>query len=109
VRLFARQLADPWWPWRHPILARQELQQGPSPAEDEESRRWQREANELQSRLEEELLATPGGPTSWSFHARSTFDGMRYEVAISPYTEEVAHRIRQAAAPTGVEVRRSDS
>ncbi|MFN3602843.1 MAG: hypothetical protein ACK4UY_15785 [Dietzia sp.] len=97
VRVLARDLRDPWWARRHPVKAfRQTRQLFAEP--DLESGGSEAEADELSRRLRE-FQGVEG------VSSRRTMDGMEHVVTIDPWSDELADRVRHAAAPTEVIVR----
>jgi hypothetical protein len=98
VRVIARDLRNPWWARLHPFKAwRQTRRVFAEP--DPDSDRYEAEAARLGDKLD-----AFGGIASTS--SRRTMDGVVHVVTINPWSDELARRIREAAAPTTVTVLR---
>jgi hypothetical protein len=98
--------ADPWGPLKHPVK-RAQLRRENEKQSDAESRRAQAECAEVSRRVEAVIDSASDEPMDWSYRARSTYDGMTYEIVLHRYSDELAERIRTAVAPIHVEIRRA--
>lgn len=97
VRVLARDLRDPWWARRHPVRAFRQTRQifrGP----DLEGIRCIAESEKVSRRVGQ-IKGVRG------LESRRTMDGMVHAVTIDPWSDELARRVREAAAPTAVNVR----
>lgn len=96
VSRLATLMSDPWWPVRHPLSALSTVLRRRTTV-DVESMRYARQAEQLSTRLDHLLeLETL---ESFSISSRRTIDGMTHVVAIRPWSDRAAERIRAAAAP----------
>lgn len=96
VRVLARDLRDPSWARRHPVRAFRQTRQIFG-RWDPESRRLEAEVEELSDRVWMKGVKC--------MSSRRTMDGMVHEVTIDPWSDELANRVREAAAPTAIIVR----
>jgi len=97
VRILARDLRDPWWARRHPVrafLQTREIFRGP----DLEGIRGLAESEKVSRRVGQ-IKGVRG------LESRRTMDGMVHTVTIDPWSDELANRVRESAAPTAVNVR----
>lgn len=101
VSHLARTMSDPWWPVRHPLRALRPLVRRRATV-DSESVQTERQANELAAKLDPILESE--SLDSYSNSSRRPMDGMVHVVAIQPWSDRVAERIRFVAAPVPVKV-----
>lgn len=98
VEWHARHMAVPGWALRHPLRARRLLREGRDQSKAAES-----EVDSIQARLERVIDRELDVAVTMS--SVQTMDGVRHEVLIDPWSEELARRLRASVAPTPVEVR----
>lgn len=110
LRTFAVQLADPWWSLKHPLRARRQFREWARQA-DPESTAAETEADEVAARIERIVDAEGSSPalTEWSFRAQRTFDGMRYELELHPFSAVLADRVRRELDPIPIRILGPDS
>ena len=98
-------MAQPWWPLRHPgqFLRQMRVARSPSsgdPPDDEEDPVLTR----IEERLEETEWPPRRGFEVTGIGSRRTFDGWAYTVAIKPWSEQAAEKVRRLCNPTPVTV-----
>jgi hypothetical protein len=102
----ARAMAEPWWPLRHPVQFLREMRtlRNGSEGDNED----QDSEDGTTDRLWEAL-----GDRRWRprrdfevrfIRAHRTFDGWAHTVAIEPWSERAAEKVRRLCAPTNVTV-----
>jgi hypothetical protein len=96
----AQHVADPWWALKHPLRARRFREWAREP--DLESEAAEAEADEVSNRIDRTLDAH--GWPAWSFRARRTYDGHRYELDLGPHSADLAERIRRDLEPLEVRI-----
>jgi hypothetical protein len=98
VRCLARDMADPWWPVKHPVQAMREVRSHRT-STDPDSTRLEAEADHLEQRFDLVDQVT-------EMSSRRTFDGIVHEVTIDPWSPRLAARIHRLASPIRVVVKR---
>jgi hypothetical protein len=100
----ARAMAQPWWPLRHPGQYLQQMRV----ARSHSSNGSPDEEDPILTRIEERLEETKWPPRRGfevtGIGSRRTFDGWAYTVAIKPWSEQAAEKVRRLCAPTPVTV-----
>jgi hypothetical protein len=102
----ARAMAEPWWPFRHPVQFLREIRtlrngsEGDNEDEDSEDAILDR----ISEALEDRRWRPRRGFDVSFIRAHRTFDGWAYTVAIEPWSERAAEKVRHLCAPTNVTV-----
>ena len=98
VEWHARTLAAPGWAFRHPLRARRLLRD-----RDAESETAEAEIDSVQVSLENVIDHEVDFDVRIS--STRTMDGVRHEVWLDPWSNELAVRLRASVAPIEVEVK----
>lgn len=100
VEWHARTLAAPGWAFRHPLRARRLLRDRDAESESEAAEAG---VDSVQARLEEVIDREVDFDVRIS--STRTMDGVRHEVWLDPWSDELAVRLRASVAPIQVEVK----
>jgi hypothetical protein len=102
----AQGMADPWWPLRHPVQFLREMRmlrkgsEGDKEDEDPHDATLER----ISKALEDRWWRPRRGFEVRFIRAHRTFDDWAYTVAIEPWSERAAKKVRRLCAPTNVTV-----
>jgi hypothetical protein len=98
VEWHARTLATPGWAFRHPLRARRLLRDRDADSETAEA-----EIDSVQARLEK--VIDHEVELDVRISSTRTMDGVRHEVWLDPWSDELAVHLRESVAPIEVEVK----
>jgi hypothetical protein len=102
----AQGMAEPWWPLRHPVQSLREMRtlKNGSERDNEDEDPHEAILERISEALEDRRWWPRRGFEFRFIRAHRTFEDWAYTVAIEPWSERAAEKVRRLCAPTNVTV-----